>query len=582
MTVTRPALCLLLALSAMPLAAQAQCRADSTSALPMPTATWLRSWSGPLASPARLAVEAAGQVLVADPARGRLVRRAADGALLGEIETGGQPSAVASDPAGGFWVGDSARGSVTRHDADGQARFALGVGDGEFGQPGDIAVDPADGSVYVSDTARQQVTVYSPGGVRLRSIGVPAPADDLPAPGGQFRTPTGIVIAGDELLVADQLNYRIQAFDKQSGAYRYCLGTFRASSFFSPSSGPARTFGTVQGLWVDALGRLYVVDAFQGQVVVVDRSNGAIIGRIGSFGDEPGALRVPSDVLIDGHGRLLVSNGDGGRLEIFGLDGFSDPEAVVPGRVHITPARLDRRAPPGSLALAIEAPGYRSIDIDASAVTVNGVAAQMLEVADVDGNGVPELRVAVPAAELLATLVDGEAVPLAVSAPLGALRLAASTTLAVLGDPAGGGDRDGDGVDDFRDRCPATAAGAVVDRRGCAIAQRCRCKAPELKQKRHDDGRHGKWEKGRGDGDRRGEHGDDEDDDGRSTAKRDDDRRGGHQRQHDRDDHRQSHGAYVRCVENAAAELRGVGRITQQAFRSLVREAAQSPCGRTR
>ncbi|HEY5762711.1 MAG TPA: NHL repeat-containing protein [Rhodocyclaceae bacterium] len=534
MTIARLLACLLIALAAAPLSAQAQCRADAVSALPMPAATWLRSWTGPLASPARLDVDAAGRVLVADPARGRLVRRAADGSLIEQIATGGQPSAVAIDPAGGFWVGDAGKGTVTRHDVDGQARFALGVGDGEFGQPGDIAVDPADGSIYVSDTARQQVSVYSPGGVRLRSIGTAAPADDLPAPGGQFRTPTGIVIAGDELLVGDQLNFRIQAFDKQSGAFRYCLGTFRASSFFSPNSGPARSFGTVQGLWVDALGRLYVVDAYQGQVVVVDRSNGAIIGRIGSFGDEPGALRVPADVVIDGNGRLFVSNGDAGRLEIFGLDGFVDLEAVVPGHVQIEPARIDRRAPPGALALAVEAPGYRSIDIDPDDVTVNGVAAQVLEVADADGNGVPELRLTLRTADLLPTLADGEAVAVSVSAPLGTLRLVANTSVAVIGDLPG--DSDGDGIDDFRDRCPASAAGAVVDRQGCAIAQRCQCDGSGSDKRKHDD----------------------------------DDR------------HRHAHGAYVRCVEKAAAELRSAGRITQQAFRSLVRDAAQSSCGRTR
>lgn len=551
------ACCTVAALS-FPLGAAAQCRAGATSALAMPTVSWLRAWTGPLAVPARIDRETGAAIVIADPARGRLVRRGDDGALLGQIATGGRPSAVAADPVGGYWVGDAEAGSVTRYDERGEPRFALGVGPGEFGQPGDILVDAGDGSVYVSDAARHRVVVYSSAGLRLRTIGSAAPADDSPPAPGTFRTPTGMAIAGDELLVGDALNFRVQAFDKQSGAYRYCLGTFRASSFFSPNSGPARTFGMVQGLSVDALGRLYVADAFQGQVVVVDRGTGAVIGRIGAFGDAPGALRGPSDALIDGQGRLIVANADHGRLEIYGLDGFADPEAFVPASARLDPLRLDRRAPPVSVTLALEVPGHRAIDIDAAAVTANGVPAQALEVTDRDGNGTPELRLALPASELLATLDDGEAVPVAVAGPLGPLTLSATALLQVSG-AAAGGDRDGDGIDDFADRCPDTAAGAVVDRHGCAIAQRCRCEAADGKSKDRDHAQG----KGHGRDDSRG-----------SEPQRDNDLRHG--------DLRHEHGAYVRCVEQAAAELRHAGTITQQDFRVLVREAAQSSCRRPR
>ena len=38
----------------------------------------------------------------------------------------------------------------------------------------------------------------------------------------------------------------------------------------------------------------------------------------------------PSDVAIDRHGRLFVANTDHGRLEVYGLDGYTDPEAFAP------------------------------------------------------------------------------------------------------------------------------------------------------------------------------------------------------------------------------------------------------------
>jgi DNA-binding beta-propeller fold protein YncE len=537
----------------VPAAAQAQaCRAGTVAALPTPAVSWQRSWVAELGSPARLATDPAGRVVIADPARRRLILRAADGALAGEIAVPGLPVAVAVDAFGSYWVGDADGGRVLRLEADGRVTTMLGIGDGEFGRPGDIAIDPAVGEIYVTDTARHLVRVYSPGGVWLRTIGEPSPTDDSPPQPGQFRTPTGIAIAGDELLVGDQLNFRIQAFDKQSGAYRYCLGTFRASSFFSPNSGPSRTFGMVQGLAVDAVGRLYVADAYQGQVVVVDRGSGAIVSRIGAFGDQPGELRVPSDLLIDGAGRLVVANTDGARLDLFSLDGAPDVDTVIPARARLSVAQLDRASPPGLVDVVLSVPGYRAADAAPDSLRVGGQPAALLEVGEFDGDSVGDLRAVFDAQALLAGALLGEQ-QVAVTAAFGALEARAEVALTIT-DSSLGRDTDGDGVADPADACPATAAGSVVDAAGCAIAQRCPC---EVDDDRRDH--------------RRALH-----------DKDDRDRRGAKDRHRDDDERsdRHPHGQHLRCVTQAARDLLRAGRIGRTDYATLVRDAARSTCGR--
>jgi hypothetical protein len=64
-------------------------------------------------------------------------------------------------------------------------------------------------------------------------------------------------------------------------------------------------------------GKIYVSDAFAGQVQVVTEA-GATIGAIGSFGSQAGQLRQPAGLTFMANGDLLVANLDAGRLERFG------------------------------------------------------------------------------------------------------------------------------------------------------------------------------------------------------------------------------------------------------------------------
>ena len=67
-----------------------------------------------------------------------------------------------------------------------------------------------------------------------------------------------------------------------------------------------------------------VSDAADGQIKVFDR-NGNALATIGEFGAQPGGLRIPMDLVIDGANRLFVAAANNSRLEVFGIDEYQDP-----------------------------------------------------------------------------------------------------------------------------------------------------------------------------------------------------------------------------------------------------------------
>ncbi len=403
------------------------CRNAVTPSQTMPGVTFLRSYYAGFGKPARITADLTGNVLVADETTTEVVVRAETGTVTTRISEIGRPVSVAAG-SGLYYVGDAATGRVSAYDASWVRRFDFGAGSGEFGHPGDMVVDTGGGEVFVTDTDRHVVKVYdAANGSLRRTLGRYGRAD------AQFHTPTGIAIAGDELLVADQMNYRVQALDKASGAFRYCLGTYSQSGFFSGVGGPGRTYGMTQGLTVDASGRLYVVDAFQGVVRLVDRSNGALIGSIGSFGQAAGQLRVPTDLLIDRNNRLFVSSANNARLDVWGLDTYSDLESDAYATVTLDPARLDRLSPPAVAHVILEIPGHALAGV--SGVTVNGLTPMASVPGDADLDGQADLLLDLDPLALVSTLGGATSGLVSVTGQVNGLNFVAEAMLTVTAEP---------------------------------------------------------------------------------------------------------------------------------------------------
>ena len=99
---------------------------------------------------------------------------------------------------------------------------------------------------------------------------------------------------------------------------------------------------------MDASGRLYVSDSFQGTVKCYDGVSLSNLSTLVSYGQLQGQAMLPSSVAIDPFNRLFVVSGNNNRLELLGLDQF----------LHLTSEPLDTILSTGSnLVLKVIAGG---------------------------------------------------------------------------------------------------------------------------------------------------------------------------------------------------------------------------------
>lgn len=447
-------------------AAMAACSSGGDPTVPPLVADFLRGYRASFSSPTGIAVDALGNVYIADPAKGSVLVRGADGRVLTVGEELGNPASVAVVADGNrIYVGDGIDGRVTAYGPDWLPLFDLGQGNGELAFPSDIALDPATENVWVTDSFEHRIEVYDPAGVWLFGFGGRGSAN------GQFQSPKGIHVdaTADEVLVVDQLNGRVQVFDR-NGNFKSCLGV--------KGSGDGR-LNMPQGIWSDDLGRIYVSDAFEGWVHVFDRQGAtvAFLGAVRDLGVGPGRLTTPTDLAIDPSGRLFVSSSTTAGVEMFGLDNYADPELFVPAEVALDPDLLDPLSPGATIAAVIEVPGYRIDLVEPDSVSANGVAAQAGSaiIGDADADHVPDLSVTFDGSAVAVTLPP-EGGTVRVSGQIGSLELEGFDHLDLVAAP--GNDGDGDGVPDGEDLCPDTAPGEPIDDGGCSLDQLCPCSGP--------------------------------------------------------------------------------------------------------
>jgi 6-bladed beta-propeller len=77
----------------------------------------------------------------------------------------------------------------------------------EFGQITGVDVD-AEGNLYIADLQAQEIRVFDPSGIYLRTIGKPGSGPGEIGPGGLV----GVFVIGDEVFVPDMANARINRF----------------------------------------------------------------------------------------------------------------------------------------------------------------------------------------------------------------------------------------------------------------------------------------------------------------------------------------------------------------------------------
>lgn len=302
----------------------------TTHASPLPQATPLSLVTEGVSSPIRVAVDLQGNLYLADPRGGGLLKYSSSGKLLQVIKTAKSPQGVALTPDGNLVVTQGNYAAII--DKNGTEISRLGIGAGQFKMANSVTTDSA-GLIYVVDSLDNCVQVFNAKGapVVMASAVSGKPANSFGSSGnlpGQFSVPAGITYekSSNQLAVADTLNGRVQFFSLQ-GIYQKSLGSYGSGplKFTSPQ---AVVFEYTKDP-VPAIKRIYVVDVFQSNLQAIDpQGDGAFLNFVGSYGANNGQLMAPSDAVFDAsNSRLIVANGYG-NLTVYGI---GDAAGTGPG-----------------------------------------------------------------------------------------------------------------------------------------------------------------------------------------------------------------------------------------------------------
>jgi len=176
-----------------------------------------------------------------------------------------------------------------------------------------------DGMVYVTDTASRRVFVFDLERKAVSFIGDKEPA--------KLAKPTGIAVdAAGTIFVADATLNRIFAF-RPDGTAASVIG--RDGDLESPA-----------GMAIDQTRHLlYVADSKKHQVFCYSTVDGSAVRTIGKRGGDSGEFNFPTNVSVDGDGRLYVTDTLNFRIQIFDVDG---KPAGAFGTLGDTPGSLNR------------------------------------------------------------------------------------------------------------------------------------------------------------------------------------------------------------------------------------------------
>lgn len=207
------------------------------------------------------------------------------------------PIAIAEDSRGGYLITDSKLGEVFRLDSFGKpaGRFGRGI----VTRPTGVAVDPEAERIYVADTAKHDIKVFSLDGDLIDTLGSPGKEP------GRFNAPTHLVFANNSLYVADTLNFRVQVFDR-AGDGQLAFG--RLGLFVGDLTRP-------KGVAVGEGGRIYVVESYYDHLLVFE-PRGELLMAIGGTGNNIGSFYLPSGVWTDAQGRVYVADMFNGRVVV--------------------------------------------------------------------------------------------------------------------------------------------------------------------------------------------------------------------------------------------------------------------------
>jgi DNA-binding beta-propeller fold protein YncE len=262
-----------------------------------------------LHSPIRLTLIDEELIAVTESAQQKvLILDARTHSVRGEIEIDGKPLGVAWGD-GLLYVGNDTLDRLETYTTNRSGKWSLlwTGADQSIPGPADIEFDPSSGRLFVLSTGLKIVFIFSADGALLSTI-------------GDLHNPTALTVdrLSGELYVSD---YGDEALDQPPSVKLFDSDGNYLDAISGESGQSGYEFSRPQGLAATHGGEILLVDSLLGQVLVFDRASLLGVTTLGSYGTQPGELRLPLDVVVDEDGEnVQVTNNRLGRIESFELE----------------------------------------------------------------------------------------------------------------------------------------------------------------------------------------------------------------------------------------------------------------------
>ncbi|RMG47190.1 MAG: 6-bladed beta-propeller [Acidobacteria bacterium] len=259
-----------------------------------------------LVKPYGVTTDSSGRVYVTDTGLGAVVvfdRTARKVTLIGRegrvrLVT---PIGVAVGPDGRLYVSDVDLDRVVVYGPDREILMVLGSRE-KLANPAGIALDAARGRLYVADSHRHALFIYSTAdGTLLETWGRRGTGD------GEFNFPTNVALDRQgRVYVVDTGNFRVQVFAPDGSFVRK----------FGRAGDALGNFHRPKGIAVDSEDHVYVVDAAFNNFQIFDQQARLLL-FVGQLGRQAGEFWLPAGMHIDGDDRIYVADQVNRRVQIF-------------------------------------------------------------------------------------------------------------------------------------------------------------------------------------------------------------------------------------------------------------------------